>query len=67
VAWTVKVILEIVRLEYSWKTQFIAVIVLTGLLNAMVTGDLNDNRILFTVLLLPFLYRHLIVTRRGER
>ncbi len=47
----------LLRAEYSWTTLFLAIVVLTALLNSMVSGDLNDNRLLFCVLLLPMLVR----------
>ena len=47
---------KVLRQEYSWPTLFLAIVVMTMLLNAMVSGDLNDNRIFFAVVLLPFVY-----------
>jgi O-antigen ligase len=46
----------VLKREYSWTSLFLAVALLTALLNAMVSGDLNDNRVFFAVVLLPFVY-----------
>jgi len=57
VIWSLRCVVQALQAEYSWTAQFMAIVVLTALLNSMVTGDLNDNRILFACLLLPFLFR----------
>ena len=46
----------ILKREYSWPALFLAVALSTLLLNSMVSGDMNDNRVFFAVLLLPFVY-----------
>jgi len=56
-AWSIRVLFQILAREYSWSALFLAVVVLASSMNSMVTGDLNDNRALFAVLLLPFAYR----------
>ena len=59
IVWSLKCVAEVLRREYSWTAQFMAIVVLTALLNSMVTGDLNGNRMLFAFLVLPFLYRNI--------
>jgi hypothetical protein len=48
---------RVLRREYSWQTLFLATVLLNSLLNAMVSGDLNDNRLFFATVLLPFVHR----------
>jgi hypothetical protein len=57
-AWAIWETIQILRREYSWHTLFLCVVFSSALMNAMVSGDLNDNRLLYATLLLPFTYRH---------
>jgi hypothetical protein len=47
---------RILRREYTWHTLFLGLVFLSALMNAMVSGDLNDNRLLYATFLLPFTY-----------
>jgi hypothetical protein len=60
--WSFKAMYDILTAEYSWTALFLGVVVLSASMNAMVTGDLNDNRMLFAVIFLPFLYRKALQT-----
>lgn len=57
IGWCFMTLRKILQTEYTWTTLFLAVLVMTGVMNSMVSGDLNSNRLLFGVLLLPFIYR----------
>jgi hypothetical protein len=57
IAWSLHTLFEVLRREYRWTSMFLALVVLTSFTNSMVTGDLNDNRLFFAVILLPFIYR----------
>jgi hypothetical protein len=46
----------VLRREYTWPSLFLAVALLTALFNSQVSGDLNDNRVFFALVLLPFVY-----------
>jgi len=50
---------RVLRREYSWQTLFLAAVLVNALLNAMVSGDLNDNRLFFAAVLLPFVYQRI--------
>jgi hypothetical protein len=56
-AWSFWTMIQILRREYAWHTVFLCLVLSSALMNAMVTGDLNDNRLLYATLLLPFMYR----------
>jgi hypothetical protein len=57
--WGVWTTVRIVRCEYAWHTVFLGQVFLSALMNAMVSGDLNDNRLLYATFLLPFTYRRM--------
>jgi len=65
-AWSIHTLFQILRREYSWSAVYLALVVLVPAMNSMVTGDLNDNRILFAVLLLPFAYRRWLEPTRAR-
>jgi hypothetical protein len=67
IAWSIRTLFNILRREYSWPSVYLALVVLVSAMNSMVTGDLNDNRVLFAVLLLPFAYRRGMDARPGTR
>jgi O-antigen ligase len=54
--WSVIVVVRILRREYAWHTLFLSLVFMSALMNAMVSGDLNDNRVLYATFLLPFTY-----------
>lgn len=60
VGWSLRAAYHVVAREYSWSSLFLSLVVLTAVTNSMVSGDLNDNRILFAVILLPHVYRRQI-------
>ena len=58
---------QVLRREYSWQTLFLATVLLNALLNAMVSGDLNDNRLFFATVLLPFVHRRTQMREPSDR
>lgn len=65
--WSMWTAFQVVKREYSWQTLFLAIVLLTTFLNSMVSGDLNDNRMFFSVLFLPFVYSQLPTTFSSPR
>ena len=53
-ALSLSALVKVLKNEYSWPMLFLGILVITTLLNSMVSGDLNDNRNFFAALLLPF-------------
>ena len=56
-AWSARTLILILKAECGWTTCLLAMIVVMSGINAMVTGDINDNRMFFALILVPFLYR----------
>jgi O-Antigen ligase len=58
---------RILRREYAWHTLFLSLVFVSALLNAMVSGDLNDNRLLNATFFLPFLYARMQASALCDR
>jgi len=58
---------RVLRREYSWQTLFLATVLFNALFNAMVSGDLNDNRLFFATVLLPFVHRRTQMREPSDR
>jgi hypothetical protein len=63
--WSAWILFLVLKTECSWTTCLLAMMVVMSGINAMVTGDLNDNRMFFALILVPFLYRPLQVASPG--
>jgi O-antigen ligase len=59
-AWSLWVLLGILTRSLHWTSCLLAMVVLMSGINAMVTGDFNDNRLFFALVLGPFLYRQVL-------
>jgi len=55
--WSFWTLFGALRRSIDWTTCLLVMIVLMSGINSMVTGDLNDNRMFFALVLVPFLYR----------
>jgi O-antigen ligase len=55
--WSLGLLLGILRRSCEWTSCLLVMVVLMSGINALVTGDFNDNRLFFALVLVPFLYR----------